>query len=345
LLAGVAMWWLRTPELEPQASASVRTDHATVVRTTLTRTTQLSGTLGYAGSYTLTSLLPGTITALPAPGAVVRRGQRVYEVDGQGVFLLYGSRPAWRPFALGMPRGPDVRQLEQNLRALGFGADLTVDDRYTWATERAVVHWQHATGQPQTGGVDLGRVVFTPGALRIGADQVALGAPAQPGQAVLTASSPTPVVTVAVPPTQTYLVHVGDRVGVTLPSGANGTGHVTDISPVAQAPADQPAGGQGGPAPPATVPAHVTLDRPSMAAGLDQAPVSLTVTDQRVTNALAVPVTALVALAGGGYAVWLDGPIAARRLVAVTPGLFSDTLVQVTADGLRPGDQVEVPAP
>jgi hypothetical protein len=58
---------------------------------------------------------------------------------------------------------------------------------------------------------------------------------------------------------------------------------------------------------------------------------------------LAVPITALVALAGGGYGVWVDAGVA-RHLVAVSPGLFTDTLVQVTAPGLRVGDRIEVPA-
>jgi peptidoglycan hydrolase-like protein with peptidoglycan-binding domain len=342
-LAGATAWWLRPPRGAPDAAASVPIDTAAVVRTTLTRTTQVPGTLGYAGSYTLVSQLQGTITALPTPGSVLRRGQRVYEVDGAPVFLFYGARPAWRPFEPGMPPGPDVRQLEQNLAALGFAPDVLVDNRFSPATEGAVRAWQRATGQPRTGRVDLGRVLFAPTALRIEADEVALGAPAPPGQPVATASSPTPLVTLAVPPTQTYLVRAGDRVGVTLPSGAASTGHVTDISTVAQAPPDQQARGQGA-APDASIPAHVTLDRPSVARGLDQAPVTVTVTDERVTNVLAVPVTALVALAGGGFGVWLDKPQTPRRLVAVTPGLFTDTLVQVTAAGLRVGDRVEVPA-
>jgi hypothetical protein len=50
-----------------------------------------------------------------------------------------------------------------------------------------------------------------------------------------------------------------------------------------------------------------------------------------------------VALAGGGYGVWIDSG-ATRHLVAVSPGLFADTLVEVTAAGLRVGDRVEVPA-
>jgi peptidoglycan hydrolase-like protein with peptidoglycan-binding domain len=350
--AGAAIaWWLVTPRGSLHASAVVATQTAVVVRTTLTTTTQLSGTLGYSGSYQVTDQLPGTITALPVPGTFVRRGQRAYEVDGVGVFLMYGARPAWRAFAAGMTPGPDVRELEQNLTALGFGANFTVDNTFTWNTEQAVRAWQHSTGQQQTGIVELGRVSFAPTALRVAANSVSLGALAQPGQAVLSASSPTPVVTVTIPATQTYLVHRGDAVAITVPSGATSTGRVVEISPVAavsDGSASSSAGGNGqsgGPSGPAqaSVPALVTLDHPSIAANLDQAPVTVTVTDRRVTGVLAVPITALTALAGGGYAVWVDAA-SARRLVGVTPGLFSDTLVQVTAPNLTVGDHVEVPA-
>jgi len=59
---------------------------------------------------------------------------------------------------------------------------------------------------------------------------------------------------------------------------------------------------------------------------------------------LAVPVTALVALASGGYGVYLrEG--AGRRLVGVTPGLFSSTLVEVEGPDLHEGATVEVPSP
>ena len=58
-----------------------------------------------------------------------------------------------------------------------------------------------------------------------------------------------------------------------------------------------------------------------------------------------MPVDALLALAGGGYAV----EVAAGRvhhLVAVTPGLFDDAdgLVQVSGRGLAAGQRVVVPA-
>lgn len=340
---GATAWWLASPRDGRHATAAVPIATAAVVRTTLTTTTQLSGTLGYAGSYAVTPQLQGTITALPAPGGVVRRGQPLYEVDGVGVFLFYGARPAWRAFALGMTPGVDVRELEQNLVALGFGTGLVVEDTFTWAADQAVRAWQLATWQTVTGRVEFGRVAFTPEALRITADSVPLGAPAQPGQPVLTASSPNPVVTMPVPATQTYLVHRGDRVTVTVPSGATTTGRVTGISPVAAAAdANNQSNGGNGPQQ-ARVPASVTLDNPSIAAGLDQAPVTVSVIDQRADHVLAVPITSLVALAGGGYAVWVDSA-GARHLVGVTPGLFANTLVQVTAAGLQAGDRVEVPA-
>ena len=62
---------------------------------------------------------------------------------------------------------------------------------------------------------------------------------------------------------------------------------------------------------------------------------------------LAVPVSALVALAGGGYAVEVvhgAGATATRQLVAVRTGLFSATLVQVSGPGIAAGQRVEVPA-
>jgi len=58
---------------------------------------------------------------------------------------------------------------------------------------------------------------------------------------------------------------------------------------------------------------------------------------------LAVPISALVALAGGGYAVEVVHGTA-RQLVAVQTGLFSPTLVQVSGAGLAAGMRVEVPS-
>jgi hypothetical protein len=92
------------------------------------------------------------------------------------------------------------------------------------------------------------------------------------------------------------------------------------------------------------VPVTVRLAHPRLAGHLDQAPVIVNIVSARARNVLAVPVNALVALAGGGYAVQVvQGRTA--HLVAVHTGLFGSTLVQVSGSGLHPGVRVEVPAP
>jgi hypothetical protein len=72
--------------------------------------------------------------------------------------------------------------------------------------------------------------------------------------------------------------------------------------------------------------------------GLDQAAVSVNFQQQKATNVLSVPVTALLATAGGGYSVQQAGP--PHSLIAVTPGLFAAGYVQISGSGIYPGLQV-----
>jgi hypothetical protein len=78
----------------------------------------------------------------------------------------------------------------------------------------------------------------------------------------------------------------------------------------------------------------------------DQAPVQVSITTASVPSALVVPVTALLAQSGGGYAVEVVDPVGTHRLVAVSLGLFDDAdgLVQVTSSELAAGQAVVVPA-
>jgi peptidoglycan hydrolase-like protein with peptidoglycan-binding domain len=321
--------------------AHVPTGTATVKRTDLSTTTTVPGTLGYVGAYTLHwQGPPGTVTWLPRPGQVISRGQTVCTVDNQSVRLLYGSRPAWRPLELGMTSGPDVRALEENLVALGHASSnsMTVDGKFTWATAAAVRRWQRATHQTVTGHLPLGAVTFQPGKLRVTALGATPGGQAS-GGVLVSGTSPTVAVSLAVPVTETHLVRLRDAVTVTLPGGDTVPGRVTTLSTVASAPSESEMG-RGNDLP--SVSATVTLTQTVAGASLDQAPVEVDVVTASAKGVLAVPITALVALAEGGYGVYLlDG---GRRLVGVTPGLFSQTLVQVEGAGLREGSTVEVPA-
>jgi peptidoglycan hydrolase-like protein with peptidoglycan-binding domain len=280
-------------------------------------------------------------TMLPSPGRVLRRGRPLYAIDGQPTLLLYGSTPAWRAFRAGMSEGADVAELNANLRALGYGASS--NDAFTSATSAAIAALQQAHGLSRTGTLALGAVVFEPGALRVTRVRPAVGTPVQPGP-VVNATSTRHDVSVQLDAAQQSAVKVGDRVTVTLPDNGTTPGVVTSVGKVATAPPpDQSATGRSS-AP--TIDVEVRLLHPSAAGHLDEAPVEVSITENSVRDTLAVPVNALVALAGGGYAVEEVEADGAHRLRRVIPGLFDDSagLVQVSGNGLAVGQRVVVPA-
>jgi len=328
-----------------------------VVRTNLTSTVQVGGSIGYDGSYTVAALHGGGVyTWLPEPGAVIKQDQPLYSVGNVPVPLLYGSLPAYRQFDVGMSDGADVGQLTRDLIALGYGAGLTPDNHYSEATAAAVQRWQKAVGLQETGEIPLGEAVFEPGPIRVTSVTPAVGTPAG-GGIVLTATGTTPIVGVDLDVSEEYLVKPGDAVTVVLPDGTTTVGgHIETVGTVATCPGGGGVGaggasGAAGQSPCSsagsnsspTVTVTITLDSTPAGAAYDQAPVNVNITTQTVGHVLAVPVNALLALAGGGYGVdVVTGKTS--HLTGVTTGLYSDTLVQVSGSGLTAGTQVEVPS-
>ena len=308
---------------------------ATVERRDLVDREDLDGTLGYAGDGTLVAGAAGTITSLRAPGAVVRRGASLYGLDGApAAWLLYGRLPAWRDFAPGMSDGADVRQLERNLVALGHDpdGDIDVDETWDWATSAAVLRFQDERGLVEDATLTRGEVVFRPGATRIGEAQAAVGEQAAPGRTLAAVSSTRRQVTVDLDATRQALARAGDAVTVELPTGRTARGRVADVGKVAE----QPAGEEEGEP---TIEVTIALrGKAARGAGLDQAPVDVGFAVERRRDVLAVPVKALLARQGGGFAVEVaDG--AERRMVPVEPGMYADDLVEVDGD-LEPGQTV-----
>jgi multidrug efflux pump subunit AcrA (membrane-fusion protein) len=115
---------------------------------------------------------------------------------------------------------------------------------------------------------------------------------------------------------------------------------VDRLGTVAQAPAEQ-----GNNAGNATIRAHIHLDDPARAHGLDDAPVQVEIRTRGVQDAMSVPVTAIVGRSGGGFGVEVVRDGGRRELVAVELGLFdtTDARVQVHGD-LREGEHVVVPS-
>jgi hypothetical protein len=294
------------------------------------------------------AVLSGDYTQLPVIGQQIQRGQTVYAVDSRPIPLFYGTVTPWRDLGLGISDGADVAQLEENLVELGFGAGLPVNTHFGPAAAEAVMRWQTSLGVAQTGRVTLGEVVFAPEALRVTNVHVAAGTAVQPGQTVLNATGTTPAVTVALSVDQEHLVHDGDSVQVDLPDGRTTVaGRVTHIDTVATAvPSSQPGTPSTNPTnngPQATVNLTITLEHFATQESIDQEPVTVQLTDKRVKSVLAVPITALLALAGGGYGVKVqNGPTS--EVIAVRTGLFANTLVEISGPGITTNTVVQLPA-
>ncbi|MBV8527059.1 MAG: HlyD family efflux transporter periplasmic adaptor subunit [Candidatus Dormibacteraeota bacterium] len=289
---------------------------------------------------------PGTTyTSLPAAGTKVTQGQSLYSVGGVTVPLFYGNTTLYRDLQLGVSDGADVGELTANLIALGFGSGLTQSNHFSDATQAAVEQWQASIGAPQTGVVHLGDVVVEPAAVIVTSVTPSVGGAVQPGATIMQVTSTTRQVTVALDVGQQGQVKAGDAVTITLPNNRTTTGTVSFVGSVATTPSNSGNGGNNNNATP-TIAVDITLNDPSATGNLDQAPVEVSITTASVPSGLVVPVTALVALSGGGYAVEVVSANGAHHLVAVQPGLFDDAdgLVQVTGDGLAAGQHIVVPA-
>jgi peptidoglycan hydrolase-like protein with peptidoglycan-binding domain len=309
-----------------------------VTRATLTRTERVGGTLGYGPPSTavarsgLAGGPTGTITWLPAIGSTVRPGQPLYTVDSRPVVLLQGTVPPYRILAIGLS-GADVAQLELNLAVFGYRG-FTADSRFTEATAGAVRRWQRSLGIPRTGRVDVDEIVVAPGPVRITEHRTVGGAPA--AGPVLTYTSTVRVVTVALEVTRQHLVHVGLSAEVVLPDGRPVAGTVAAVGTVAARPSPT------APSDVATVEVVVTIANEAALGTLDGAPVDLTLAVDRRDGVLTVPVSALIALADGGYGVQVvDG--SATRYLPVRTGMFANGRVEVSGPGVVEGVLVGVP--
>ncbi|MFI5960294.1 hypothetical protein [Cryptosporangium sp. NPDC051539] len=211
-------------------------------------------------------------------------------------------------------------------------ADLRVrvregDGVLTSAVIRAITAWQRDLGVAEDGTVGVGDVAVLPGAVRV--DAVS----AQPGDAtggeLLRVTGTTKVVTVAATPDDAGVFADGTTATVRLPGGTDTTAEVTAVATVV--PADAATGDQR-----PALSVTLTLDRPAAATRLDAGDVDVELAGEKRQGVLVVPVTALLALREGGYALQrTDG-----SLIAVATGLFSDGLVEVRGDGVTEGLKV-----
>jgi len=329
-----------------------------VSRRTLTQTDEIAGTLDFGDPHSLTAGRESTLTSAAAAGSTVDRGEDLFSIDRQPTVLLFGDLPLYRDLEAGIDDGPDVAQLEENLSALGFTDDgqLVVDEHFDAATTDAVEAWQDARGAEVTGTVTRGDAVFLPGAVRIAEPRLDVGATVQSGSAVVDYTSSTQVVRVQLEIGQADLAQVGDEVTVGLPDGSEIAGTVSTIANSTSS-SDQSTDESGGvgavgagggstdetDAAGATVELTVSLADPAAVVSFTTASVDVLFTSGQREDVLTVPVTALLALLGGGYAVEVPDGDDPSQLVPVEPGMFADGYVEITGDGIEEGTQVVVP--
>lgn len=311
---------------QPATNSTLPPAAAPITRTTLVETRTEPGTLGYGDPVAVHALGIGSLTWIAAEGSTVVRGEPLFKINEEPVITLYGAVPMYRPLS-NFVTGADVRQLQENLAALGYSG-FAVDGNYTQATTTAVLAWQADLGLTQTGMVEPTQVRFTPGAVRI-AEQLAhvgdlLGGDAPP---ILSYTGSTRMVTVALDVAEQALAVIGRAVTVTLPDEHTVAGVIEAVGTVVKD--DKFA-------------VTVTIADQTALGTLEVAPVDVAFVSARREDVLAVPVAALLALAEGGYGVEIVAGNT-TRIVAVKTGMFADGRVEISSAAIAEGMLVGVP--
>ncbi|MGW6446247.1 peptidoglycan-binding protein [Lentzea sp. NPDC055074] len=324
LVAGVvALTWTRRAPARTAPPPAPKT--VAVVKTDLTDVREFKATLGFGASQEVTGRRPGTLTWLPAPGASVDRGGTVYKVDNRPVWLFFGDTPLWRKLDKAGVKGPDVKTVKDNLGALGYELGGGAPDELTQATVDAVKRWQKAEKVEETGVLDPGDVVVLSGKVRVEAVTAKLSASGEGPLMSVTATGK--AVDASIDARQAEVFKKDLKVTVVLPNGTETTGTVRSVG--TEAKSEKNGNGEETP----VIAVDIGLD--TEVGEFDSGPVRLRLTSTARQGVLAVPVTALLALREGGYAVQT-----AQGLVAVKTGLFAGGLVEISGGGVSEGMQV-----
>lgn len=266
-----------------------------------------------------------TLTGLAPLGTRVREGTVLYTADAQPVVALVGTRAMWRDLKTGVADGADVTVLERNLADLGY--DVTVDDHFTETTADAVRRWERDLGRSDPDSrVELGDVVTVSALTEVTEQLGQAGDPISAGQTLLTLSTTAQVVSAEVDADEIRAWRAGSAVSLRWPDRTTSTGRVASND---RSESDGTVG--------VTITGGAALAAQASGGSAD-----VTLTRQRASGVLAVPVGAITAGPDGrGPAVQvIDG--GRRRLVPVTTGLASGGWVQVSGP-VRAGDEVAVP--
>jgi len=362
--AAVAVW-ARSSPTPPAPRAFIPVQTVKITRADLSTSRTLQGTLGYGPPQVVKGGREGVVTSLPRPGQVMKRGKVMYKVNDDPVPLFYGNPPLYR--TLGEPGtvGRDVAMIRTNLRAMGYatgdqpnpgsvvrlppqqpagppdataqpgkeaeepakkpGRRVTLRDGEAVLTARlvtAIKRWQHDAGLPDDGVLEVGDLAVLSGAVRVDAVSAVVGDSA--AGPLMSVTRTNKVITAQVDAPDAASLKNGTAVTLRMPDGAETPGRISAVATVAATPDGQPTG--------SPQQLSVTIV-PGKAVGLDGGSVEVKVKGETREDVLAVPVTALLALREGGYALQLPD----NRLLPVETGLFAMGMVEITGAGLAEG--------
>lgn len=318
----------------------------TVTKGDLQGQTSVSGTLRYSDSRKFKSGFEGVLIQVPASGAVLTQGDVLYRTGNETAYLMRGNLPAWRSFEAGMEDGEDIRQLETALRDLGY-FDYEPDDHFSWATTSAILKWQKDLDLPRTGTLPLGRIVFTPGDLRVGTVTARVGDRIAADTELFDVTSTTQVVDANIKLSDQKLAVAGTAVTIKLPDAKKTAGKITSVgTPTEKSSGSGSGSGAGsgsGESKERVIPITVTLTDASATTNFQEVSVTVDLPSEKRTGVLSVPVGALLALSADQYGVEIVEAGGTTRKVPVTIGLFAGGRVEISGKDISEGQRVVVP--
>ena len=318
----------------------------TVTKGDLQGQTSVSGTLRYSDSRKFKSGFEGVLIQVPASGAVLTQGDVLYRTGNETAYLMRGNLPAWRSFEAGMEDGEDIRQLETALRDLGY-FDYEPDDHFSWATTSAILKWQKDLDLPRTGTLPLGRIVFTPGDLRVGTVTARVGDRIAADTELFDVTSTTQVVDANIKLSDQKLAVAGTAVTIKLPDAKKTAGKITSVgTPTEKSSGSGSGSGAGsgsGESKERVIPITVTLTDASATTNFQEVSVTVDLPSEKRTGVLSVPVGALLALSADQYGVEIVESGGTTRKVPVTIGLFAGGRVEISGKDISEGQRVVVP--
>ena len=271
---------------------------------------------------------PRVLTGLLGVGAAATRGSVLYRIEDEPTVALIGPIPAWRPLEVGVDDGDDVRQLEENLAALGYGSGVTVDRQFTEGTAAAVERWEKALGRSDPDAVvDVGEVLYLSREGDVLRHDAVVGQAVEPGDSLLTVGS-----------VDQHLAAIIDADD----AGAWVSGHTVELTWADGSKTGATVHGTSRDVTDGTVELVIALgeadrERPSGSEA------DITIVDAERRGVLAVPVTAVVAAPDGSRAVRIPAVKGADRLQPIETGIVAGGWIEIVG-GLAAGDRVRVPS-